>query len=774
MTAPSLSSLLIENLRGAVAPFTLKFEKGRKLTIVYGENGAGKSTIADAFDLLGNGNVGSLDKRGVGGETRSFWPSVGKAHGDVKVVLATSAGTCALSLGKKNAPLDNELLRPQVAVLRRSQILNLIAAQPAERYKEISKFVDVSGVETSEATLRKLITDRTRDFETATTRLGANKTSIEHFWSEAGSPAPDAFAWAQTEIQKDQQGLDKRKSSIDGLISRWDKVVPYPNKLVDLAGKLKAAKEASSMAQASLDAITHEAADDYLEVLDILRAAQQHFTKYPHPAVCPLCESGEHAEGLVAVVNRRVQSQGLHAKLEAAKSTVKVNAFQEQQANQRLDDFLNEAAGGFEILKNYCDALKKEVADLDFPMLPAPAEPEKWGEWIDVNKGKHESWKQASDACVDKKDFVATLRRSLNEHEESNLAAKDLAAILPRLREIQKVVENERKKYTDIILGNISTRVGELYEAIHPGEGLNKIVLALDSAKRSSLDIATEFGGKIDAPPQAYFSDSHLDTLGLCVFLALAERETPEKKILVLDDVLGSVDEPHVERVIGLIYEVSQKFQHAIVTTHYRPWKEKYRWGFLKPDQVCQFVELNHWSLSKGMMLTGSTPEAARLKALLAASDPDVQSITGKAGVILEAILDFLTLKYGCAVPRKPGNAYVLSELLSAVHGPLLTALSAELISVDAAGTKEVTAIPIKPLLEDIKTIAQARNVLGAHFNALSFDLYPADGIRFAKLVEQLSEALICPNHGWPTKDTGSHWRNGGDTRRLHPLKKPG
>lgn len=772
MTAPSLSSLLIENLRGAVAPFTLLFEKNRKLTIVYGENGAGKSTIADAFDLLGNGNVGSLDKRGVGGETRPYWPSVGKAHGDVKVVLTTSEGTCTLSLGKKNAPLDNEQLRPQVAVLRRGQILNLIAAQPAERYREISKFVDVAGVENSEATLRKLIVDKARDYETATTLLGANKTSIEHFWNEAGSPAPNAFVWADSEVQKDQQELDGRKTAIDGLISLWDKVIAHPSKVIDLANNLKSAKGALEKAQAPLDAITSEAADDYLEILEILKAAQKHFMTHPYPAICPLCESGERAEGLVAEVNRRIQSQGLHAKLEAAKSTAKAYAIAEQQAKQRLDDFLVDAAGDFEILRTYCND-SKEIANLDLPAFPVPAEPEKWAEWIEANTGKREGWKQASDACVDRKNFVATLRRSFREYEESKTAAKDLAAALPRLREILQIVEGERKKYTDKILGNISTRVGELYEAIHPNEGSKKIVFALDAAKRGSLDIATEFGGKTDAPPQAYFSDSHLDTLGLCVFLALADRETPERKILVLDDVLGSVDEPHVERVIGLIYEVSQKFQHAIVTTHYRPWKEKYRWGFLKPDQVCQFVELKHWSLGEGIVLTGSAPEIVRLKALLAAPDSDVQAIVGKAGVILEAILDFLTLKYGCAVPRKTGNAYVLNELLSAVHGPLLTALSAESVGVDAAGMKAITATFIKPILDDIKAIAQTRNVLGAHFNALAFDLYPDDGIRFARLVEQLSDALICPDHGWPTKDTGSYWKNGGDTRRLHPLKKP-
>ena len=772
MTTPSLISLLVENLRGSVTPFTLAFEKGKKLTIVYGENGTGKSTISDAFDLLGNGKVGSLENRGVGGATRTYWPSVGKTHTDVKVVLATSAGTCALTLGKTNATVDNEQLKPQVAVLRRTQILSLIAAQPADRYKEISRFVDVSGVETSEATLRRLVGDKTKDYESATTRVGANRTNIENFWKQVGSPAPDAFSWAKAEVQKDQKEFDRRKVIIDGLISHWDKIVSHPKKLEELVGNIKSAESSLATAKVSMEAITNDAANDYLEVLEILKAAQQHFTKHPHPAVCPLCESSEKTEGLVAEVNRRIKAQGLHTKLNEARKSVVNQKTVVQREKQRLEDFLKGAANDFAALESYCLG-SNEIFDLELPAFLAPGETEKWADWIDANKDKRGGWKQAADDCVDSKNFVQTLRRSLKELGDSEIVAQDLEVVLPRLREILKVMEEERKKYSDTVLGTISTRVGELYETIHPGEGLNKIVLALDAAKRSSLDIATEFAGRQDTPPQAYFSDSHLDTLGLCVFIALAEREMPEQKILVLDDVLASVDEPHVERIIGIIYNVSQKFRHSIVTTHYRPWREKFRWGVLKPDQVCHFVELNQWALGKGITLSGAIiPEISRLKTLLADPNPDIQAICGKAGVILEALLDFITLQYGCAVPRRHGNVYVLSDLLGAVNGKLLAALKAETLDQNASG-QVLASTNLKPILGDIAAIAQARNVLGAHFNAMAFDLYPAEGIRFAKLVEQLSDALVCPDHGRPMKDTGSYWRNSGDTRRLHPLRKP-
>lgn len=772
MTAPSLISLGIENLRGSVVPFSLPFEKGKKLTIIYGENGTGKSTISDALDLLGNDKVGSLENRGVGGTTRTYWPSVGKMHSDVKVVLTTSAGTCTLSLGKANVVVDNDQLKPQVAVLRRSQILSLIAAQPADRYKELRRFVDVSGVESSETTLRNLIGDKTKAYESATTRLGANRSTIENFWEQAGRPAPDAFSWANVEIQKDQQELDRRKVVIDGLISCWDKIIPHPKRYEELVGNIRSAESSLATANASMVAITSDTADGYLDILEILKAAQQHFTKHPHPATCPLCESGERADGLVAEVNRRIEAQGLHSKLDAARKLVASQDAALQKERQRLEDFLKGAANDLSALESYC-ADSKEIADLELPAFPFSSEAEKWTDWIDGNKGKRDSWKQASDVCVDSTNFVETLRRSLKDLEESEVVAKDLEVVLPRLREILKVMEEERKKYTDAVLGAISTRVGELYEDIHQGEGLNKIVLALDAAKRGSLDIATEFAGRQDAPPQAYFSDSHLDTMGLCVFIALAERESPEQKILVLDDVLGSVDEPHVERIIGMIYNISQKFRHTVVTTHYRPWREKFRWGVLKPDQTCHFVELNQWTFGKGITLNGAIiPEITRLKTLLADTNPDIQAICGKSGVLLEALLDFITLQYGCAVPRRHGNAYVLSDLLGAVNGKLLAALKTETLDQKTGG-QVVSSTELKPILDNIAAIAQARNVMGAHFNAMAFDLYPTEGIRFAKLVEQLSDALVCLEHGRPMKDTGSYWKNGGDTRRLHPLRKP-
>lgn len=41
----------------------------------------GKQTIADAIDFVGNGRVGSLERRGLG-VLRPYWATLGMSHGD--------------------------------------------------------------------------------------------------------------------------------------------------------------------------------------------------------------------------------------------------------------------------------------------------------------------------------------------------------------------------------------------------------------------------------------------------------------------------------------------------------------------------------------------------------------------------------------------------------------------------------------------------------------------------------------------------------------------
>lgn len=190
MSVTGLKKLTIEHLRGSVAPFALPFEKGKKLTIVYGENGTGKSTICDALEFLGNGKVGSLENRGLG-KTSKYWPSVGMMPTDVAVTLETWDGSsCRATIVKSEVIANPAAARPLVEVLRRSQILALVEAKPGERYASISRFIDVSGVETSEAALRQLTRELGENREVAVARVWRIRTPSANSGNQPRSQAP--------------------------------------------------------------------------------------------------------------------------------------------------------------------------------------------------------------------------------------------------------------------------------------------------------------------------------------------------------------------------------------------------------------------------------------------------------------------------------------------------------------------------------------------------------------------------------------------------------
>ena len=211
-----------------------------------------------------------------------------------------------------------------------------------------------------------------------------------------------------------------------------------------------------------------------------------------------------------------------------------------------------------------------------------------------------------------------------------------------------------------------------------------------------------------------------------------------------------------------------------MITTHYRPWKQKLRWGWLKNEQ-CQFIELTKWTNKNGLTLIRSVPDAERLRQLSAEAPPDPQLVCAKAGVILEAALDFITLLYECSCPRRASGLYTLGELLPAINNKLRKALVVEIMSKDAAGNVSYTATCLTPILDELIRIAQVRNVVGCHFNALSFDLLDSDAIGFGQNVLLLIETLADPVAGWPRSDkSGKYWSNSGETRRLYPMQQPG
>jgi hypothetical protein len=314
--------------------------------------------------------------------------------------------------------------------------------------------------------------------------------------------------------------------------------------------------------------------------------------------------------------------------------------------------------------------------------------------------------------------------------------------------------------FTQGILDGIRQEADRLFQAIHPGENIGLEQMKMEEDRRGSVSQSGIFHGHSDIPPQAVFSESHLDTLGFCVWLALAKREIPQQTILLVDDIFSSVDATHLGRVIDLLSAEAPNFLQVIVATHYRLW-----WERCQNAQGIQRVHLGRWCATNGIAAQNMPRVLDELRAKIGESVLDRQAVSSKAGILLESILDDLTLLYECSLPHNKLNLYTLGALLSGCAK--LFSKHSLTVQVNAnwnvAGQPENwQATAAKVAYDKVNGMQFIRNQVGCHFNTPGMEIPDGDVRDFGTATIELVEALTCPNCGalsTKTANDGTHLR---------------
>jgi len=115
-----------------------------------------------------------------------------------------------------------------------------------------------------------------------------------------------------------------------------------------------------------------------------------------------------------------------------------------------------------------------------------------------------------------------------------------------------------------------------------------------------------QFLGLADSKdPRAFLSEGHLDSLGLCLFLAAVRIFNPPGTLLVLDDVLTSIDKEHRRRVGELLFTEFKDFQ-IILTTHDDHWNELLQSSAraMGLQNQWQYIQINDWTVESGPVLS--------------------------------------------------------------------------------------------------------------------------------------------------------------------------
>jgi energy-coupling factor transporter ATP-binding protein EcfA2 len=287
--AKKLQSLRIKNFRGATSQLDLSFDSEKPVTLIFGENGTGKSTIVDAIDFVCNQNGGSLAGRQ---ETnlRKHLPSLGTPAAGLSVVLECGGSKWSASLDSSKPVVKGPTACPDAAILRRSKLLEFIDEAPAGRYKALAAFIDVSKVEKSEQGLRDARKNVTNEIDSATQAKVDAIRDMELAWKAEGCPGPDAVRWAGGKAGEDLDTLLTTHNEITAILAAFGQTRLAQDERHTSEAEYATAEATLESARQELHAAESESAAAESQLLLLLGQAQSYIETHTDLALCPVCE----------------------------------------------------------------------------------------------------------------------------------------------------------------------------------------------------------------------------------------------------------------------------------------------------------------------------------------------------------------------------------------------------------------------------------------------------------------------------------------------------
>ncbi len=770
-----IKSLSVQGFRGATQPLDLKFDDSKSVILIFGENGTGKSTIVDALECVGNGTTTFQDdwKLGKGKRKESYIPTLGKSLADVNITLGFGNQTYNATLNAKGIKLCATPGRPKIKVLRRKSLQAFIDADPAKRYKEVSSFLDIPQIEASEASLRQAYKEAKEIYEFSTRATAQAQETLHGLWEAEGSPGlgkefKNAVAWARKQSKVEIGALEKDLGDLKSGVKLIESLKTNLQSYRQAKRELDQAEKGLKQAEENLAAVESNAVQCNVKLVTLLEDAKD-YLKASQDTLCPVCEETKiEPENLIQRLDQRITDMASIKQANDTKSQAQKNQQTKSSLLQRSEENLLKAAEGaqlhFEQDADQQTSIQKQRVDNIAKAIELSIT------LSDDLAARQNGLQTQLDNIQKQCHTLTSIKQLVSTLDEKASGAKQAGRLQKRLEQAVEIVEAKRKAYVKTILQDIAQAVDCMYQKIHPKENIGQLKLKLDKGQRGSLVYGVAFGEQQDIQPQPYYSESHLDTLGLCIFLALAKRNEASKTVIVLDDVLGSVDQQHLKLTLSMLLEEADSFSQIVITTHYRPLRDQFRYARSSSASV-QLVELKHWNFEQGIRSGKTKLYVEELRQQLEENYFRREVIASQAGQLFENLLEFISRKYRCKVPHIIEPRFTFGELASAPNKELKKKLK----MVKQINDDETVETELTTLYTKLDEAIGVRNLVGCHFNQWAGELGDQDIKDMAELALELADTLICEHCGsLPVSDkSGSHWECSCKKIQMHPLQQP-
>ena len=733
--------------------------------IILGGNGTGKSSIVDAVEIVihGASTLFADNRWGVNWERAA--PHVFGGESQVTCTLANgNDDQFEVALG---APVPEEVAewvgvaKESSFVLRRHMLLNFIVARPADRYQSLAMFLDLSAYSQIERQLHAIAdsirlsigeqqaaTESANERLRAAFRLEANESidfaQLVH--RSIGTGVRLGLAEAGEELEIEALAARARAALLDEKVSadleRLAGLKQVANRL-PLPSALNVTIRDVLRACEAFESLEHE--EIQLHLVAVINASLKLLSDFEIEA-CPVCDTAIDRNQLADLLRHKLKAS--EELIQAKESLDSASRALRNSAREMSSDYKHFVAGsgdlanrdqwkGYrhvsETLAEICEQTQNELTSATVSRMQLS---------IDGLLNSHESILNELDGLIGELGGTERWNALRNLSNQADLCISESEVIhnaatvsrsLLKQHLIAASIANHsseaRKQAVSQTLNEITSTANEFYEVIHPGEGIATSRLAVWEARDASIKLFCEFNGA-EENPLLHFSESHLDTLGLCYFLAVRKKQAdarPNFKLLVLDDVLHSVDSDHRRRVVELLRDNFSDHQ-LIITTHDHVFFRHLREIFGRAD--IQQLKLNGWSLDRGPLLGDSATDLDRIAVREVREQKSAEELAGAAGRFMEGLLKRLTERLQVSIRARFDTKHVLGDLWQ----PLESALKS-CVSFKAAHGE---------LIREISGSVWLRNEIGAHDNEEAAPPTDVEVRKFAELLAGLFEATFC------------------------------
>jgi recombinational DNA repair ATPase RecF len=616
-----------------------------KNVILRGENGTGKSSIVEAFEFFFTGKL--LMFEGEGTQSLSLnrhAPHKNFSQDDVSIKVSFDPGNITLERTFKSEPKPPAPLRRYFKaaqrgtfILRRSQILNFIVSIPSERFRAIGSIIGIEQLDNVELAMKRayeeleqnVINDQKRIsdiFSKISEYLGKNITYIEQALAAVNEKIREVnFAPLKSfdEVNKlNEQFLKSFKESANiEQIMKLNEAIEQLEQfsvdeeimrlLIDLNMKLKPFMEES---------IRRE-----LFLRDFLTKGQQ-IVERDERNICPLCGQEIDRQALLEQIKSRLQTL---SELSAEATEVRQLVSEIERKLSSLEESVEEIYKRFEpfeqlttirvkfektlkVLDKFKEKLKlakelrieKELPIDEFKQNIMTVDKLVKSSSVKCKRmfkeiGVPGDWKRKMDA-INVATTVGTLVTELSDIEKSlviNEKQRDMA------KKIYETFSETKKAKVAEIYESIKGDVNTFYSTLHPSDPHKNIEVNVMRTRRASTKLTIESFGSVE-DPRAYTSEGHLDSLGLCIFLAFVRTFNKECNFIILDDVVTTIDSQHRDLICKVLFEHFKDYQ-LFITTHDAIWYEQ----LCRAQQAygisgnCKNLEIVRWTLETGPII---------------------------------------------------------------------------------------------------------------------------------------------------------------------------